>query len=43
MPEIRLIQDEEQLQKILRAAATAASPDELRKLWADGLGREGLK
>jgi len=33
MPEIRLIKDEEQLQRIFRAAATAASPEELRKLW----------
>ena len=36
MPEIRLINDAEQLRKILRAAATVASPEELRKLWADG-------
>ncbi len=36
MPEIRLINDAEQLRKILRAAATVASPEELRKLWAGG-------
>jgi hypothetical protein len=35
MPEIRLmINDAEQLKKILRAAVTVASPEELRKLWA---------
>ena len=34
MPEIRRINDDEQLKKILHAAKTAASPDELRKLWA---------
>ena len=33
MPEIRLINDAEQLKKILRAAAIVASPDDLRKLW----------
>ena len=32
MPEIRLIKDEEQLKQILRAAATLASPEDLRKL-----------
>ncbi len=36
MPEIRLINDAEQLRKILRAAVTVASPEELRKLWAGG-------
>lgn len=36
MPEIRLISDAEQLRKILRTAATVASPEELRKLWAGG-------
>ena len=36
MPEIRLINDAEQLEKILHAAETAASPEELRKLWAGG-------
>jgi hypothetical protein len=34
MPEIRLINDAEQLEKILNAAETAASPEDLRKLWA---------
>jgi hypothetical protein len=34
MPEIRLIRDHEQLEKILQAAEIAASPEELRKLWA---------
>jgi hypothetical protein len=33
MSEIRPIADLEQLKKILRAAVTVASPDELRKLW----------
>ena len=37
MPEIRLIHDEEQLAKILHAAETVASPEELRNLWASGL------
>ena len=36
MPEIRLINDAEQLKKIHRAAVTVASPEELRKLWAGG-------
>ena len=36
MSEIRQIHDHEQLKKILRAAATLSSPDELRKLWANG-------
>jgi hypothetical protein len=36
MPEIRLIRDPEQLEKILQAAKTAAGPEELRKLWAGG-------
>jgi len=36
MPEIRLINDAEQLKEIHRAAVTAASPGELRKLWAGG-------
>ncbi len=36
MPEIRPIKNAEQLKEILRAAATVASPDDLRKLWADG-------
>ncbi len=35
MSEIRQIHDHEQLEKILDAAATVASPDELRKLWAN--------
>ena len=36
MSEIRQIHDQEQLKKIHRAAATLSSPDELRKLWANG-------
>ena len=35
MSEISQIDDLEQLRRILLAAATAASPDELRKSWAD--------
>jgi hypothetical protein len=37
MQEIRQIHDPEQLEKILRAAKTVASPEELRKLWAGGV------
>jgi hypothetical protein len=36
MPEIRRINDAEQLAKILRAAVSVANPEELRKLWAGG-------
>jgi hypothetical protein len=36
MPEIRLIDNPEKLEKILHAAKTVASPDDLRKLWAGG-------
>jgi hypothetical protein len=36
MPEIRLISDPEQLEKILQAAKTVASPEALRDLWAGG-------
>ncbi len=36
MPEIRLINDAEQLKKIHRAAVTVDRPEELRKLWAGG-------
>ena len=36
MPEIRLINDEERLKKILRAAATVPSTDDLRTLCAGG-------
>jgi hypothetical protein len=36
MPEIRLINDAEQLEKILHAAKVVASPEDLRKLWAGG-------
>jgi hypothetical protein len=39
MPEVRLINDEAQLEKILDAAKTIASPNDLRKLWARGLAR----
>ena len=35
MSEIRQVQDYEQLKKILLAAATAVSPEEVRKLWAN--------
>ena len=35
MPELRAIDNEDQLEAILRAAKTAASPDELRKLWTE--------
>ena len=35
MPEISRIEDEVQLERILAAAKTVASPDELRKLWTD--------
>jgi len=41
MSEIRHIFDHEQLKKILRAAATVADPDELRKLWASGSDGDG--
>ena len=41
MSEIRQIDDFEQLKKILRAAVTVASPDELRKLWTNGSDRGG--
>ncbi len=34
LPEIRQILDADQLKKILDAAKTVASPQELRKLWA---------
>ena len=34
MPEIREIHEEETLRAILRALETAASPDEVRRLWA---------
>ena len=36
MPEIREIYEEEKLQAILKALETAASPDEVRQLWAPG-------
>ena len=35
MPEIRSVRDVEHLESILHAAETAASPEELRRLWAD--------
>ena len=41
MSEIGQVRDLEQLKKILRAAATVAGPDELRKLWANGSERGG--
>ncbi len=40
MSEIRQIGDHEQLKKILRAAATAATPDELREACAARANRE---
>jgi hypothetical protein len=36
MPEMQQIYEEEQLQAILTALETAASPDEVRHLWAPG-------
>ncbi len=39
MPEIRQIYNLDQLEKILDAAKTVASPEELRKLWAEGSAR----
>ncbi len=36
MSEIRRIHDLDQLKNVLRAAATADTPDELRKLWPNG-------
>ena len=41
MSEISQVRDQEQLKNILRAAATVAGPDELRKLWASGSERGG--
>ena len=41
MSEIRQVHDHEQLKKIVLAAATAASPGELRKLWANGTDSPG--
>ncbi len=38
-PPAPLINDAEQLEKTLHAAETAASPEELRKLWAGGSAR----
>jgi hypothetical protein len=41
MSEIRQnVQDHEQLEKILDTAETVASPDELRKLWANRAGSQ---
>ncbi len=39
MSEIRKIDDWEQLEKILDAAATVSSADHLRELWANGSNR----
>ena len=36
MPEMQEIYEEEKLQAILIALETAASPDEVRQLWAPG-------
>jgi hypothetical protein len=36
MPEINEIHDEEQLEAILKALETAASPDDVRRLWSPG-------
>ena len=33
MPEIRAITDNERLQAIMQAIETAASPDDLRRIW----------
>jgi len=41
MSEIRHVDDLEQLKNILRAAKTAASPDEVRKVWANGADSQG--
>ncbi len=38
MPEIRKIRNYEKLEDMLVAAATVTSPDELRRLWANGPG-----
>ena len=35
MPEIREIKDNDKLEAILRAIKTAASPEDLRRLWAE--------
>ena len=40
MPQIRQINDLERLEQILNAAETVASPDDLRKLWTEGPGRQ---
>jgi hypothetical protein len=37
MPEIHAIHEEEKLLAILKALETAASPDEVRRLWAPGV------
>jgi hypothetical protein len=37
MPAINEIYDVEQLEKILKALETAASPDEVRRLWSPGI------
>ena len=36
MPEIGEIYDIEKLREILRSIETAATPDDVRRLWADG-------
>jgi predicted transposase YdaD len=35
MPEIRAIEDEAKLESVLRAVHTAASPEDLRRVWTD--------
>jgi len=34
LPELRALQDRELLEEVLIAIETAASPDELRRIWA---------
>ncbi len=40
MSEVRQVQDQEELKKILRGAATVSSPEELRKLWNNGSDKQ---
>ncbi len=35
MPEIRAIEDKDKLETVLHAIETVASPDDLRRIWAD--------
>ncbi len=36
MPEIEQVYEEEKLEAVLKALETAASPDEVRRLWSPG-------